>query len=300
MLPGTSPGARIDDLTFSARLHRLIVPALGAGVDLVDPDDAKVTNLGDIGAAYSATEAEGMIFFADRREGELVVVDPASSKRLASARTRSTPDYVRYAPETGELWVTEPASPEPGIEIFRLSGDGGTRLVSVGFVALERGAEGLAISARRNRAYTHGDPGEILVIDIRSRTLVSTWPLGCSRTHGIPALDEEHGLLLAGCASGGEGVLLDVDHGGRRLGSYRAGGEEALLAFGASSGHFYLRGDPGRQAVVLSASSDGLRLIDKVEVPREGHCLAADDRSHYWTCDRRGGRLVRFTDRATP
>ena len=46
-LPDGAPGIGFDDLRYSARLHRVLVPAGRSGrVDLIDPDTLAVTPLG--------------------------------------------------------------------------------------------------------------------------------------------------------------------------------------------------------------------------------------------------------------
>lgn len=242
--------------------------------------------------AYSADERAGTLAVADRNSGQILIVEGQAV--VARVPARSTPDYVRFVPGTEELWVTEPR--QRSIEIVRIPQGDPMRSQAVASVALPSGGEGLAIDRTRGRAYTHSERGEVLVVDLASRRLVARWPIGCPRTHGIPAFDEARGLLLAGCAGDGEGVVLDVNRDGRMVGRHRSGGGEALLGSSSTTRRFYLRGDPGDDIAVLAASSDGLEAVASMRSPRKGHCLATDDRGQLWTCDSASGGLVVFRD----
>lgn len=292
-LSGAERPTNFDDLTYSSRLQRVLVPALGAGLYLVDPATGDVTRFEGLGAVYSAAEGEGMVLVADRDRSKIAMLEAASGRVVASATTGGPPDYVRYVPATGEVWVTEKGN-RPGVEIFTMGTPDAPTLAAVAFVSIPGGPEGLSTSSRRRRGYTQTSDGNVVAIDVDRREVVARWATGCGDTHGIPALDEQRGLLLAGCASGGEGVLLDVDHDGTRLATYSVEGEEALMAY-APGGRFYLRADPGPEIATLEATPEGdLRLISMAAAPEAGHCLTADDLGHYWTCDQKGGKLLRY------
>ncbi len=293
-LAGVERPTNFDDLTYSSRLQRVLVPALDAGLYLVDPHTGEATRFEGLGAVYSAAEGEGIVLVADRDRSNIAMVDPASGRVVASAATAAPPDYVRYVPATGEVWVTEKGN-QAGIEIFTMGTPDAPTLVSVAFVPVPGGPEGLVTSTRRRRGYTQTSDGSVVVIDVDRRELVDGWATGCGDTHGIPALDEQRGLLLAGCASDGKGVLLDVDRDGTRLGTYSVEGDEALMAH-APGGPFYLRADPGAEIATLEATPEGdLKLVGMAESPEAGHCLTADDLGHYWTCDQSGAKLLRYT-----
>ncbi len=295
-LPGAERPTKFDDLTYSSRLQRVLVPALHAGLYLVDPTTGDAKRLEGLGAVYSAAEGEETVLVADRDGSSIAMVDPASGRVVASAPTGGPPDYVRYVPSRGEVWVTEKGD-RAGIEIFEMGTPEARRLASVAFVSIPGGPEGLATSSLRRRGYTQTSDGSVAVIDVDRREVVARWSTGCGDTHGIPALDEQRGLLLAGCASDGKGVLLNVDGDGERLATYSVEGDEALMAH-APGGHFYLRADPGPEIATLEATQEGnLQLIRMAGAPMTGHCLTADDLGHYWTCDQNGTKLLRYADR---
>lgn len=295
-LPDAADEIDFDDISYSPRLRRVLVPTGESGLYLVEPKSGKATRLEGADSVDSADEGRGLLFLLDREKQTISVIDPANGKRLSSASTAAPPDYVRYAPSTDEIWVSEPGASPPGIEVFALRDEPTATPRRVAFIAVPDGPEGLTINSPRRAAYTHVG-SDLVSIDLEQRTITSRWPTGCHGTHGFPRVDDRDGLALAGCADNGEVSLLDLDDQGRQLGRYKAGGGEALPAYSQPTGHFYARGDPGTRIATLEPSRDGLKLIREVEVPQNGHCLTADGLGHYWTCDADHGRVRRFDDR---
>jgi hypothetical protein len=294
-LPGAMREVDFDDIGYSERLGRVLVPARRSGLYLVDPASGEAERVGHVRSADSADEGDGLVFVLDRESGVLNVLDPALGRVVSSVGTAGAGDYVRYVRPTRELWVTEPAASPPGIEVFALADGPAPRPRHAAFVPVPNGPEGFAWSAATRKAYTHAGT-EVVAVDLDSRSVTARWPTGCSGTHGFPRVDERDQLLLASCADRGTVVLLGLGDG-RRLGRYAVGGGEALPGYSSIAGHFYARGDPGTRLATLAPSSHGLRLVKEVDVPEVGHCLTADGLGHYWTCDADGGRLLRFDDR---
>jgi hypothetical protein len=89
--------------------------------------------------------------------------------------------------------------------------------------------------------------------------------------------------------------MLDADDGAAIAG-YEVGEGTAILGYSASLGHFYLRGDPGKNVAILGVCDTGMSLLGTTVVSNEGHGMVADDRGHVWVCDRETGGLFRVTD----
>src|SRR5215469_15265513 len=130
-LPNGAGGIGFDDLGFAPSLHKVLVPAGRSGnLDLVDPDTLAVTAIGGFSSANafggghgqgvtSADAGRGLIFATDRDARKLNVIDPATRSVVATAPLASGPDYVRYVPDTNEVWVTEPRSGQIEVSRFR-------------------------------------------------------------------------------------------------------------------------------------------------------------------------------------
>jgi DNA-binding beta-propeller fold protein YncE len=294
-LPGAEEAIDFDDILYSSRLSRVIVPARRSGLYLIDPRTGVPTRVGHLFSADSAADGQGTIFVADRERRSITAVDPRSGRTSFTLKTDAPLDYVRYVASTRELWVTEPAASPSGIEVFTLASDARSTPRHAGFIPVPGGPEALTIDSTRGTAYTHAG-GDLVVIDIERRSITARWPSGCRATHGFPQIDTRHQLALASCASDGTVSLLSL-HDGRQLGRYAASGGEALPAYSPTTNHFYVRGDPGTSLATLKASKAGLAKVDEVTVLSAGHCLTADDVGNYWTCDAEHGRVLRFNDR---
>ncbi len=178
--------------------------------------------------------------------------------------------------------------------MFALGDEVTSALRQVAFIEVPDGPEGLAISESRGEAYAHaGD--DLVVVGVESRRVTQRWPTGCNGTHGFPRVAEQPGVVLASCAEGGQVRLLGLDDG-RQLSRHSVGGGESLPAYSASTGHFYVRSDPGTTLATLALDGGRLSVVREVTVPANGHCLIADEMGHYWTCDPNAGRILRFDD----
>lgn len=289
-LPGAGRNVDFDDVVYSSDLGRVLVPARDRGLYLIDPVSGEAARLPYQGNADSVDAGQSGLFVLDRSGPRIQVLDSAGQARSAVS-TSAGPDYIRYVPGRGELWLSEPG--QGGVEIFALGESLGDAPRRAGFVPVSGGVEGLTLTSDGSTAYVHAG-NDVARIDVATRTVTARWPSGCAGTHGFPRVDEQDGFVLASCADNGKVALLDV-RDGHRVGEYETGGGESLPAYSSGRGHFYVRSDPGTTVVTLEASSQGLKLIKEVQVPRAGHCLGAED-GYYWTCDADTGQVLLFND----
>lgn len=319
-IPGGETGIGFDDLIYSARLHRLIVPGGWIGsVNLVDPDTLEATAISGFSAEASWTpgddtkgvgcvdEGNGLIFVGDRTTGEVGVVDPAQKKILTKVKLEGYPDYLRYVESTGELWVTEPFKGQ--IEVLTGAKDG--NLVHGASLPLSaddsNGADGpqaLVIDQKRGIALTmHLFRGLLVATDVKTRTEIGTWPTGCGGSHGLVALDEVQGYAFPGCLGNATINVLD-DETGTKLDSFDLGTGETLVAFSSKLSHAYVRGDPGTALGLLGVSNGGKlshfatfqTTFANPQKGTKGHCLTADEMGGVWTCDAFAGTVLRYKD----
>lgn len=304
-LPGGEAGIGFDDLRYSARLHRVLVPGGGTGnLYLVDPDTRAVTVIGGFGAVArrggghedgptSVDESGGLLYVIDRTRHLLDVVDPVAKRIVASARLAAGPDYVRVVESRRELWVTEPDADQ--IEIFALAATAGAPPVHAAVVSVRNGPESLVIDEARGRAYTHRWQASTVAIDLASRKIVAEWQNGCAAARGI-ALDGERGFLFAACADGTT-TVLDVKAGGRRLSTLAHGSGVDVIGYAAQTRHLVLAGTRCRCLVTLAVGADGaLSFVSEQPATRTSHCAVADDRGHAWWCDQDRGAIWRAAE----
>ncbi|HSQ65282.1 MAG TPA: hypothetical protein VLM85_18815 [Polyangiaceae bacterium] len=305
-IPGGAGGVGFDDLGFARGLRRVLAPSAGTGqLALVDPDTLAVTLVGGFSKSSSrysgghdegttsADEGRGLLFATDRTAIELDVIDPRAGAIVARAKLAGSPDYVRWVGSADAVWVTEPDRDR--IEIFSLPKEGPPAPVHAAEIAVPGGPESLVIDETRKRAFTHLWKGTSVAIDLATHAIVASWPNGCAGSRGI-ALDAARGFLFAGCAEGKLSVL-DVDHGGKLLGSVSSGAGVDVIAYDAKRSHVYLPGAKSATMAIVSIAPDGKPSVLATVPTAEGaHCVTADDRGWAWVCDPRGGKLLRFAD----
>lgn len=305
VMPDASPGIGFDDLRYSSSLHRVLVPAGRSGnLVLVDPDNLDATVVSgfsksagyDGGHDFGATsvdEGGGFLFVTDRTSSRLSVIDPATKTVVGAAHLGASPDYVRFVPQTNELWVTEPDASR--IEVFSVPMDGEANPTSVATLPVDNGPESLVIDAGRGLAYTHRWQASTVVIDVQSRQVVAEWPNGCASSRGL-ALDESRRFFFSGCSEGTISVL-DAAHDGRILSSISRGAGYDVIGYSTSLGHLYAAGTACACLVMLGVSGSGeLSFLGRFDATDSAHCAVADDRGHAWFCDPDGGQLFRVTD----
>jgi hypothetical protein len=303
-LPGGSPGIGFDDLRFAHRIKRVLVPGGRSGtLFLVDPADESVaaipgfTEKPDYGGGHddsvtSADEGEGFLFASDRSARIVAIVDPARPAIVSRAALAAGPDYVRWCGKRQEVWVTEPDRER--IEVFRF--DRAERaLRPVGLIRVPGGPESLAVDDAAGRAYTHLWAGETVAIDLASRAIVERWKNGCSGSRGI-ALDSRRGFLFAGCAEG-RATVIDVRHGGRRLGDVAVGTGVDVIDYDPGLAHLYVpSGKAGTLSIVEVSAEGALRTLATRPTASGAHCGVSDLRGFVYVCDPRRGRLLVVRD----
>src|SRR5215218_3762057 len=65
-LPGAMRGIDFDDIVYSDRLGRVLVPARRSGLYVVDPANGQAERVGHVSSADSADEGRGLLFVLDR------------------------------------------------------------------------------------------------------------------------------------------------------------------------------------------------------------------------------------------
>jgi DNA-binding beta-propeller fold protein YncE len=302
-VPGGEGGVGFDDLRFSPRLDRVIVPAGRTGsILLVEPGQWRIDRItgfstqarpgGGRGVGVtSADEGRGFLFAADRSAKRLLVVDPSTGRTVGGTNLAGGPDYVRYVEPTGEVWVTEPENDR--IEIFRLEGNPPAPRHD-DFLAVEGGPESLVVDGPRGVAYVNLWKGETLAIRPRNRSVLAKWSNGCSGSRGL-ALDAERDYLFVGCAEG-RGVTLDPKTG-RVLGSVRSGDGVDIIDYSPALSHLYLPGGRSATMAIVEVSGTGeLSLLGTVPTAQRAHCVVADRSGNAYVCDPGAGRILVIPD----
>jgi hypothetical protein len=307
-IPGGASGIGFDDLGYSAKLHKVIVPAGATGkLDLIDSESKQITEIGGFSSQVplagghlrgvtSADTGRGAIFVTNRDSQTLNVVDPGSKKILAVTKLAAGPDYVRFVAATNEVWVTEPHAAQ--IEVFSLPENGFPEPEHAAIISVPMGPEALVIDGARGRAYCNARPDTTISIDLRKRAIVSKWPNGCAGSEGL-AFDSVKGFLFVGCEEGKLESLSVID--GHRLGEASSGSGVDIIAYDAKLRHAYLPGAESATMAIVGISAEGRpTLLSTVATTNGSHCVTIDDLSNAYICDPRGGNILVFHDSLAP
>lgn len=301
-LPDGRPGIGFDDLQLSQTYGVLAPGGRSGNLDLVDPVSRAVTAIGGFSqepihfaghdqGATAVAEGAGLLFVTDRTTRKLHAVDPTTRQIVASAAVTTSPDYVRYVPQTNELWVTEPDAEQ--IEVFALDGNQPTHAALIQTLG---GPESMVIDRTRGRAYTHLWAGGTIAIDVQTRAIVGQWSNGCSGSRGI-ALDETRGFVFAGCSEG-RGTVADATNGGALVGTLDVSAMGVdVIDYSPSLGHLYLPGQFNGQMAIAGVSAAGaLSLLGTVPTVGGAHCVVADELGNAYVCDPDNGQLLVVPD----
>ena len=310
-IPGGEGGIGFDDLVFSPQLHKVLVPAGHMGkVYLIDPVSFAMTSIGgfsssavmqnghEIGVS-SADVGGDYLFAADHGDKKLVVIDFKSGKVLATANLAGDADYVRYVALSydkngigNDVWVTEPHNKQ--MEIFRFVGGKHPLLKATLAISLPAGPESLMIDYLRGRAYTNLGT-QAAAIDLRSHTVVSTWPNECVKSRG-DALDEQNGFLFVSCAEG-KAVVFDLNQDHKEISNLVTDPGADVVSYNPKLSHLYFTSGKNATLSIIGVSAQGkLSLLGKAQADKRSHCVVSDDQNNIWVCDPPRGQLLRYKD----
>ena len=309
-LPNGAPGIGFDDLRYAPMLKKVLAPGGRSGnLDLVDPVTLAVTAIGGFSTSTtftlgnhgsgttSADEGSGALFAIDHETQSVRVVDPAAMTIVSSTMLAGAPDYVRWVQFSSEIWVTEPGT---GMEVLTVPPGGAPAHAAT--IAVSGGPEAIVVDNTRHRVYTNSFAGTTYAIDVAQRTIVETWTNGCSPLSLGIALDEVRGFVFVAC-SAGKVVVLDVAHGGAKLGELAHGSGFDIISYSASLRHLYLPGATSADLAIVGISAAGTpTLLGTVPTAKGSQEVTSDDRGNAWVADQAGGRLLKVMDTypATP
>lgn len=305
-LPGAEGGTGFDDISFAPGINRVLVAGGRTGIlYLIDPSTREITEIkgfsseesykgGHGQGITSADEGHDLVFTTDRTAKTLNAVDPKAGKLAGSVPLEATPDYVRFIEAANEVWVTEPGAHK--IEIFSLARP--DKLIArIDSIEVDGGPESLLYDKARGRAYTNLWEGKTISIDVKTRRITDTWPNGCDSSRTL-AMDDKAGFLFTGCGEGRASVL-DLNHGGRLLGSLKAGAGVDVISYNPGLRRLYLPDGKSASLALLGVSENGsLSFVREIPTAKRAHCAASDSLGNVWVCDPENGGLILYKDQA--
>jgi len=299
-LPG-GPPVGMDFMAYDRDTNRVWVPAGNTGnVDVIDVASGKVTTIGGFPTAAprrpgrprmgpsSATVGEGVVWIGNRGNNQLSGYDAKTLALKGVVQLPSMPDGLAYAKTTHELWVTTPG--DRTITITRVDGKTPGTLATI---ELEGAPEGYAVDDAKGLFYTNlEDKDRTLVIDIRTRKVVSNWPTGCGPEgpRGL-ALDSVRRWLFVACTNGVE--TLDLAHGGKLLGRLTTGGGVDNPEYDVRERLLFIASGAEGEMVVAHVDDEGVPLkIRSAPTAKGARNPVLDARGNAYVEDSANGRLL--------
>src|SRR5579883_593264 len=189
-LPDTHGHATLDYLVFEPTHGRLWVPVGETGsVDVLDPASGQFTRVDGFAKAEreahgqkrmmgpsSGAAGEGFVYVGDRASSEVCAIDARTLERGACLQLSSPPDGMAYVTSARELWVTTPR--DSSVTVLDASKPG--VLARKAVIKTPGSPEGYAVDEAHGAFHTNlEDKDQTLAIDLKTRTVRSTWPSGC-------------------------------------------------------------------------------------------------------------------------
>lgn len=290
-LPG-GPPVGMDFLTYDRNTNRVWVPAGNTGnVDVIDVATGKVTAIGGFATApprkpgrprmgpSSAAVGKGVVWIGNRGNNQISGYDAKTLAARGVVQLPSMPDGLAYSKSTHELWITTPG--DKTITITRVDGKVPSPLATI---KLDGAPEGYAVDDARGLFYTNlEDKNRTLVIDIKTRKVVSDWTAGCGSEgpRGL-ALDTVHQWLFVACTNGME--TLDLRKSGTLLGRITTGA-------GVDNPEY----DPRKRLLFIASGADGEMVIAHVNdkgVPQKLTSVVTAKRARNPVLDAQGNVYV--------
>ena len=265
-LPGIT--GKFDHFTFDASGNRLFAAATGshavAVIDLMSDRVAQtITGLGKPhGLAWIASTQR--LFVADGQRGELDVYEGTTLKLVKSIKLSEDADDMVYDPGTQLLYVghggTDAANPSAVAVIDAKA------MNMITDIPVAAHPEALEIDERSDRIFVNiSDAGTIVVIDGKTHAVSTQWELKDEKGNTPLAFDATDNLVLVGCRTPAELVVLE-GRTGRQLAAipsaagaddlfYDAVNHRAYLIAGSGMLNSYAVSAEGRLQVLATTNT---------------------------------------------
>ncbi|HWD21100.1 MAG TPA: YncE family protein [Verrucomicrobiae bacterium] len=262
-----------DYLSVDEAARRLYV-SHGSNVVVIDIDQDKV--VGEIsdtpgvhGVAVASDLKRGVVTCG--REGKAAIVDLANLQTLTKVATGENPDGMLY---------------EPGAhEAYTFNGRGQSATVInvkeakvVATIPLGGKPEFGAADPEAGRVYDNlEDKSEIVVIDTKTHTAISHWPVAPGEEPSGMAIDTAHHHLFVGC--GNEKMLMVNATDGKVLAEVPIGRGVDATAFDPGTGLAFASCGDGT-TTIARAEGDKLTVAQKLTTEVRAKTMTLDPKTH--------------------
>ncbi len=220
------------------------------------------------GIAFAPALGKG--YTSNGRLNNVTVFDIKTSSVQGQIATGQNPDAIMYEPFSKTIITCNGRSHDLTVI------DAATGQVT-GTIALD-GKPETAVSDEAGKVFVNiEDKNKITVVDIRSKTVIVSWPLTEEGPTGL-AIDLKTKRMFAGCdkhlvvMDAGTGAVVDKLPIGD--GCDGVGFDMGLKLVFASCGE-------GKLTVIKEESASSFKVIDNIPTKRSARTLAVDDKTHH-------------------
>ncbi|HZU82493.1 MAG TPA: hypothetical protein VE987_06240 [Polyangiaceae bacterium] len=259
---------------------RLWVPVGETGsVDVLDPASGQFTRVDGFAKAEreahgqkrmmgpsSGAAGEGFVYVGDRASSEVCAVDAGTLERGACLQLSSPPDGMAYVTSARELWVTTPR--DSSVTVLDASKPG--VLARKAVIKTPGSPEGYAVDEAHGAFHTNlEDKDQTLAIDLKTRTVRSTWPSGCGAAgpRGI-AVDSPTRIVMVACTDHVQ--ILDGARDGAPVAKVAAGDGVDNVDWLASRRLLYVSAAKAAELTVIRVDDRGQPTVVATASTAEG------------------------------
>ncbi len=214
----------------------------------------------------------GRGYTSNGRSGTVTVFDLGTLKVLSEIRTTGeNPDAILYEPVTKRVFTFNGRS--ANVTAIDAASGGVAGTIPVG------GKPEFAASDTAGRIYVNiEDRSEVAVIDAKTLTVGTRWPLpDCTDPTGL-ALDAKGGRLYVGCSNRVAAVVSTAE--GKLLATVPTGGGTDGVAFDAGTGLAFVSNGEGTLTVIRETAPGVFAAVQNVVTERGARTVTVDKTTH--------------------
>jgi YVTN family beta-propeller protein len=219
------------------------------------------------GIAFDAAHGKG--YTSNGRLNNVTVFDLKTTAILGQIATGQNPDAIMYEPFSKTIITCNGRSHDLSVI------DAATGQVT-STITLD-GKPETAVSDENGRIYINiEDKNKITAVDMRTKTVIASWPLGAEGPTGL-AIDTKTKRLFAGCDK--QLVVMDAANGSVVTKLPIGDGCDGV-AFDSSLGLVFASCGEGKLTVIKEGDAASFRVIDNVPTKRSARTCTVDANTH--------------------
>jgi YVTN family beta-propeller protein len=219
------------------------------------------------GIAFDAAHGKG--YTSNGRLNNVTVFDLKTTAILGQIATGQNPDAIMYEPFSKTIITCNGRSHDLSVI------DAATGQVT-STIALD-GKPETAVSDENGRIYVNiEDKNKITAVDMRTKTVIASWPLGAEGPTGL-AIDTKTKRLFAGCDK--QLVVMDAANGSVVTKLPIGDGCDGV-AFDSGLALVFASCGEGKLTVIKESSGSAFEVIDNVPTKRSARTCTVDANTH--------------------